>query len=230
MFDRSAGVTREAALELLSWKEEGGWATAKAPAVSRMASPFEISCNQGFTALPSSLSSRPRFAISVEFCHFNRVLSSKHPFVIPTEPAAGEWRDLLFLTSCTTSWLLTCLDLRRRGIRTHRQTSLLDELHRLRNGDVDRPALVHERLIRIQGLLLRIKERVHIGCIAGLQPRFRKDHDVFRRIVLQHGPRSRRGRRPLRAHHRIGLSLRKQDIALRHKAEHSPQNQLDKNP
>src|ERR1039458_10470418 len=29
MFDRSAGVTWEAALELLSWKEEGGWATAK---------------------------------------------------------------------------------------------------------------------------------------------------------------------------------------------------------
>src|ERR1039458_6601488 len=51
MFDRSAGVTWEAALELLSWKEEGGWATAKAPAVSRMANPFEISCNQRFTAL-----------------------------------------------------------------------------------------------------------------------------------------------------------------------------------
>src|ERR1022692_1618623 len=51
MFDRSAGLTWDAALELLSWKEEGGWATAKAPAASRIANPFEISCNQRFTAL-----------------------------------------------------------------------------------------------------------------------------------------------------------------------------------
>src|ERR1019366_8286493 len=51
MFDRSAGLTCEAEPELLSWKEEGGWATAKAPVAARIANPFEISDQKRFTAL-----------------------------------------------------------------------------------------------------------------------------------------------------------------------------------
>src|ERR1019366_3682385 len=98
MFDRSAGVTWEAALELLSWKEEGGWATAKAPAVSRMASPFEISCNQRFTALNpipargavlkghgfSRAVKSPYFCHPRHFCHSPTFWSSRYFFVILT--------------------------------------------------------------------------------------------------------------------------------------------------
>src|ERR1035438_10184206 len=117
MFDRSAGLTWDAALEILSWKEEGGWATAKAPAASRIANPFEISCNQRFTAL--------------------------NPIPAPSARYETDRKSMPSLRDGLP------VDLGRRGIRTHRQTSLLDQLHRLRNRDVDRPTLVRSEERRV---------------------------------------------------------------------------------
>src|ERR1035438_2200769 len=130
MFDRSAGLTWDAALEILSWKEEGGWAMAKAPAASRIANPFEISCNQRFTAL--------------------------NPIPAPSACYETDRKSMPSLRDGLG------VELRRRSIRTHRQTSFLDQLHGLRNGNVDNPALVHERLRRIERRLLRSQELFHV--------------------------------------------------------------------
>ena len=117
--------------------------------------------------------------------------------------------------------------LRRPVPRPYRQPALLNQLHRLGNRHMHRPALIHKWLLGIENLVFRLQQVLHVHHVVGLQPRLRKTRRVHASRVFEvHALHLGWGHLP-RIHHRTLVALC-EEWTVRQEAEHPPEHQFDK--